>query len=87
MTDQSRLAISARLEEVRNACDFVVEAAERAGLDERAVYHCQMAVDEIRHAIRDHMLNALRPAHGRGELRAKLLADLRHGCQRARASP
>jgi anti-anti-sigma factor len=46
MSEVSRLVISARLEEVRRACDFVVEAAEIAGLDERAVYHCQMAVDE-----------------------------------------
>ncbi len=36
-TATSRLAIGARLEEVRRACDFVVEAAERAGLDERAI--------------------------------------------------
>jgi anti-anti-sigma factor len=54
MSDQSRLAISARLEEVRLACDFVVEAAERAGLDERAVYHCQMAVDETLTNIIEH---------------------------------
>lgn len=46
MNAVSRLVISARLEEVRHACDFVVEAAETARLDERAVYHCQMAVDE-----------------------------------------
>ncbi len=54
MSDQSRLAISARLEEVRHACDFVVEAAERAGLDERAVYHCQMAVDETLTNVIEH---------------------------------
>ena len=54
MSDQSRLAISARLEEVRHACDFVVEAAERAGLDERDVYHCQMAVDETLTNIIEH---------------------------------
>ena len=46
MGEVSRLAIPARLEEVRHACDFVVEVAEAANLDERAVYHCQMAVDE-----------------------------------------
>lgn len=54
MSDQSRLAISARLEEVRHACDFVVGAAESAGLDERAVYHCQMAVDETLTNIIEH---------------------------------
>lgn len=46
MGEVSRLVIPARLEHIRHACDFVVEAAEAAQLDERAVYHCQMAVDE-----------------------------------------
>lgn len=41
-----RLEIKALLEEVRHACDFVVEAAQDVGLDARAVYHCEMAVDE-----------------------------------------
>jgi anti-anti-sigma factor len=54
MSDQTRLAIPARLEEVRHACDFVVGAAESAGLDERAVYHCQMAVDETLTNIIEH---------------------------------
>ena len=49
-----RLAIAARLEEVQRACDFVVEAAERAGLDERAIYHCQMAVDEALTNVIEH---------------------------------
>lgn len=54
MADVSRLVIVARLEEVRHACDFVVEAAEQAGLDERAVYHCQMAVDEALTNVIEH---------------------------------
>ncbi|NLX10098.1 MAG: anti-sigma factor antagonist [Chloroflexi bacterium] len=54
MGEVSRLAISAQLEEVRDACDFVVEAAEAANLDERAVYHCQMAVDEALTNIIEH---------------------------------
>ncbi len=54
MSDQSRLVISARLDNVRQACDFVVEAAESAGLDERAIYHCQMAVDESLTNIIEH---------------------------------
>lgn len=33
---------------------MVVEAAERAGLDERAIYHCQMAVDEALTNIIEH---------------------------------
>ena len=54
MGEISRLAIPARLEEVRHACDFVVEEAEAAMLDERAVYHCQMAVDETITNIIEH---------------------------------
>ncbi len=54
MSEVSRLAIPSRLEEVRQACDFVVEAAEQAGLDERTVYHCQMAVDEALTNIIEH---------------------------------
>lgn len=54
MSQQSRLVIAPRLEEVRHACDFVVDAAEAAGLDERAVYHCQMAVDESLTNIIEH---------------------------------
>ncbi|NDJ77852.1 MAG: anti-sigma factor antagonist [Chloroflexi bacterium] len=54
MGEVRRLVIAARLEEVRDACDFVVEAAEAAQLDERAVYHCQMAVDEALTNVIEH---------------------------------
>ena len=54
MSEVCRLVISTRLEEVRQACDAVVEAAEAAGLDERAVYHCQMAVDEALTNVIEH---------------------------------
>lgn len=54
MPHPSRLVIPARLDSVRHACDTVVEAAEHAGLDERAVYHCQMAVDEALTNIIEH---------------------------------
>ncbi len=46
MGEERRLMVPGVLDEVPRACSFVVEAAESAGLDERAVYHCQMAVDE-----------------------------------------
>lgn len=46
MEEEQRLTVPGVLEEVARVCAFVVEAAEAAGLDERAVYHCQMAVDE-----------------------------------------
>lgn len=54
MSELSRIAIAARLDNVRHACDAVVDAAEAAGLDERAVYHCQMAVDEALTNIIEH---------------------------------
>jgi len=46
MAVERRLTIPGVLERIPEACDFVVQAAEAAGLDERAVYYCQMAVDE-----------------------------------------
>ncbi len=46
MLDERHLSFKARLENISAACDFVAQAAESAGLDERGVYHCQLAVDE-----------------------------------------
>ena len=46
MDEEHRLTVPGVLDEVVRVCAFVVEAAEAAGLDERAVYHCQMAADE-----------------------------------------
>jgi anti-anti-sigma factor len=46
MAVERRLTIPGVLERIAEACDFVVQAAEAAQLDERAVYYCQMAVDE-----------------------------------------
>lgn len=45
------------LERVPEVCEFVVEAATNAGLDDRAVYHCQMAVDEWCTNIVEHSFN------------------------------
>src|SRR5258708_5728675 len=58
MAVERRLTIPGVLERIPEACDFVVQAAEAAGLDERAVYYCQMAVDEwctnvIEHGYKD----------------------------------
>lgn len=46
MSEERRLIVPAILSEVPRACTFVEEAAQAAGLDERGVYHCQLAVDE-----------------------------------------
>jgi serine/threonine-protein kinase RsbW len=34
------------LSNIADACDFVVECAQQAGLDERGQYHCRLAVEE-----------------------------------------
>jgi len=54
VVEERRLRIPGIVEKVRVACDFVVEAAQRAGLDEREVYHCQLAVDEACTNIVEH---------------------------------
>ena len=43
---ESRLIVPARYDRIKQICTFVVEAAEIAALDESAVFHCQIAVDE-----------------------------------------
>lgn len=59
MAEERRLVIPGVLDQVPEVCSFVVLAAEAAGLDDRAVYHCQMAVDEwltnvIEHGYKGH---------------------------------
>jgi anti-sigma B factor antagonist len=46
MGEEHRIVIPGIQDRVPDVCDFVVAAARRAGLNERAIYHCQMAVDE-----------------------------------------
>jgi serine/threonine-protein kinase RsbW len=52
--DRHQMRIRARLEEIPLACEFVREAGIRAGLDEKAVHHCQLAVDEACTNIIEH---------------------------------
>lgn len=51
---ERHLQISATLEQIQVACEFVAEAAREAGLDERAVYRCQLSVDEACTNIVEH---------------------------------
>lgn len=51
---ESRLVVPARYDRIRQICDFVVDAAQSAGLDESAVFHCQIAVDEACTNIIEH---------------------------------
>jgi anti-anti-sigma factor len=43
---ERQITVPGFIEKVPEVCAFVIEQAEAVGLDERAVYHCQMAVDE-----------------------------------------
>jgi anti-anti-sigma factor len=54
MVNEKTLRIAAQIKDIATACDFVVEAAESAGLDERDAHHCQLAVDEICTNIIEH---------------------------------
>lgn len=48
------LTISAKLENIEAACDFVAEAARVSGLHEEAIYHCRLSVEEICTNIIEH---------------------------------
>jgi serine/threonine-protein kinase RsbW len=57
MPDECRLTVPGRLDQLITISEFIAQAARQAGLDERAVFHVQMAVDEactnvIQHAYR-----------------------------------
>lgn len=51
---ESRYELAGVLEAIPQASDFVAETALAAGLDERDVYHCQLAVDEACTNIVEH---------------------------------
>lgn len=51
---ESRFEIAGLLEQIPLACDFVADVARNAGLDERGIYHCQLAVDEACTNIIEH---------------------------------
>lgn len=55
MQDQERqLVIPSEYEAIGSARAFVIQEAESAGLDDRAVYHVQLAVDEACTNIVEH---------------------------------
>ena len=49
-----QLTVPAHYESISKVTQLVVEAAAQAGLDERAIFHCQMAVDEACTNIVEH---------------------------------
>ncbi len=54
MDEEYRMVIPGILSKVPEVCDFVVSVARKVGLDDRAAYHCQMAVDEACTNIIEH---------------------------------
>lgn len=57
MRDERHMSFKAQLDSLPAVRDFVVEGAHTAGLDDRAVYHCQLAVDEACTNIIQHGLD------------------------------
>ncbi|MCZ7546092.1 MAG: anti-sigma factor antagonist [Anaerolineae bacterium] len=51
---ERQLRVVAQLDQITPAREFVADAAVEAGLDERGVYHCQVAVDEVMTNIIEH---------------------------------
>ena len=51
---EASISICARLAEISTACQFVETLAEQAGLDTKAVHHCQLVCDEICTNIIEH---------------------------------
>ena len=58
---ESRFEIAGVLEQIPLAGDFVANIARKAGLDERGVYHCQLAIDEACTNIIEHGYGASGP--------------------------
>jgi len=54
MSKERHLTVRGRFENVPTVVQFVVEAAQEAGFDERGVFHCQMSVDEACTNIIEH---------------------------------
>ena len=51
---ERRLRLPGKIEQVRAACDFVVQAAEDAGFGDDGVFQSQLAVEEIFTNIVEH---------------------------------
>ncbi len=54
---EHRLTIPAVIERVEEACEFAADAAREAGLNENAVYHCHLSVEEVCTNIIEHGYN------------------------------
>lgn len=65
MKAKSELTVTGYLKNLARVADFVTQAARQAGLDERAIYAVQMAVDEACTNIIQHGYGE----EGRGQIR------------------
>jgi len=54
MGDQHVLTVSGHYEKIKSVCDFVADGAARAGLDEAAIFHIELACDEACTNIIEH---------------------------------
>lgn len=54
ITNEPRLSIPAELAGIQVVGEFVVAHAQHAGLDDEAVYHCRLSVEEIFTNIVEH---------------------------------
>lgn len=52
--EERHLSITGTLENVRVACDFVTEVAAEAGFGDDAIFHCNLAVEEVCTNIVEH---------------------------------
>lgn len=48
------LQVRASRDQVRRLCAFVAESGQAAGLSEKAIYHCEVAVEEVAVNILEH---------------------------------
>lgn len=51
---ENRLTISAVIEKIEDACDFVSAQASAVGLDDEAIYHCHLSVEEVLTNVIEH---------------------------------
>ena len=54
IVEERRLKIPGVRDRITVACEFVAQAARRAWLDDRAIHHCQLAVDEACSNVIEH---------------------------------
>ncbi len=72
MQNEAQLVLPSHYQAIGRACEFIVQQAAKAGLDERSVFHVQLAVDEactniVEHAYGGSDQGEIRLICGRGQ--------------------